>query len=379
MPNFILLYNPYYQSDVIESHVNMLISSANALEAKTAFGKIRSKLRNYDDPLTEKYQSIYAGVSDDAPLQLFLTDYSSMYVARVIGVTSEDCYSIAPSYYRDKNLEVEHWFVINDIRRIAHKDFELVRDTILPNLTTPHFGNHRYAIYGNQYVYPMQVEMINAIDYFSYEESSHYRYFTDIFKSESYHEMKKRLVDYRFGELFYALHPNSQDAIVSAEIEYAENSEDSLYDYSSVVVKFSKALELEIYLFLRQVFKHLMLKQSTLQDIAYSVQSRNFTLKDYMTEKPNLGTNKFLLKNELVQEAINSHIQSSPLRFFLFSRVGKSINAIQEIRNEAAHGQSTAQKECQKVRNSVLGIGENGTLCDLLIHTKILSDLEKSH
>jgi hypothetical protein len=191
--------------------------------------------------------------------------------------------------------------------------------------------------------------------------------------------MKKRLVDYRFGELFYALHPNSQDAIVSAEIEYAENSEDSLYDYSSVVVKFSKALELEIYLFLRQVFKFLISKQSSLQDIAYSVQSRDFTLKDYMSNKPNLGTNKFLLKNEHVQEAINSHIQSSPLRFFLFSRVGKSINAIQDIRNEAAHGQSTTQVECQRVRNSVLGIGENGTLCDLLIHTKILSDLEKSH
>ncbi len=37
----LILYNPYYQSDVIESHLETL-----KLHGKVAFGKIKSKMRN---------------------------------------------------------------------------------------------------------------------------------------------------------------------------------------------------------------------------------------------------------------------------------------------------------------------------------------------
>ncbi len=54
----------------------------------------------------------------------FFTDYASVYVAKVIEVSSDDRSDLAPSYYKEKNLDVERWFVISDIRRIVHNDFE---------------------------------------------------------------------------------------------------------------------------------------------------------------------------------------------------------------------------------------------------------------
>lgn len=52
----------------------------------------------------------------DKYLQLFLTDYSNLFVAKVIAVTDEDMSEIAPEYYKEKRLDIEKWFIISDIR-----------------------------------------------------------------------------------------------------------------------------------------------------------------------------------------------------------------------------------------------------------------------
>ena len=43
MKNLIILYNPYYQNDVIEQHLKVLIENQ-----KVAFGKVKSKLKNME-------------------------------------------------------------------------------------------------------------------------------------------------------------------------------------------------------------------------------------------------------------------------------------------------------------------------------------------
>lgn len=43
MNNILILYNPYYQSDIIQKHLEVLLKNE-----KVAFGKIRSKLKNSD-------------------------------------------------------------------------------------------------------------------------------------------------------------------------------------------------------------------------------------------------------------------------------------------------------------------------------------------
>lgn len=223
MKNILMLYNPYYQKDVIEQHVDVLLNSPLK---QVAFGKIRSKLRTAEHPHEEKLESLYGAVSEKNYLQLFLTDYASMYVAKVVAVTDGDFHNSAPTYYKDKSLEVETWFIISDIRRVVHDDFAQVRDRVLANFTTPNFGNHHYAVYGNAYIYPLMVEQDEPLDYFADVEDG-FLYSTEMFKSEQRLEMKKYLVDFRFGATtFHTFHPNTQDALIAAELEFHENKDD---------------------------------------------------------------------------------------------------------------------------------------------------------
>jgi len=371
MHNLLILYNPYYQHDVIEQHINILLQQEVQTNATVAFGKIRSKLRDYEHPFEEILQQIYASVDEDNPLQLFLTDYASMYVAKVIKVLPGVQDVNAPAYYKEKSLDVENWFIISDIRKIVHGAFKQVRDQVLGNFTTPNFGGHHFAVYGSQYVYPLVIDMDEPINYF--EEDSEFRFFTEIFKSEQRLEIKQRLIDHRFGDdVFYSLHPNTQDALISAEIEFLSNKNDPLYDFTAVVIHLSKAFEKELYLFLRKLFIYLIDKEDKLKHINYTVQGIEFTLNDYRTHKPNIGTNRYLLKNPTIKQAINDHINKYALKYFIFGSITQNITTIQPIRNEAAHGESTPYQICKNLRDMVVGIGQSGAICDFIRFGKLI-------
>jgi len=46
MKNLLVLYNPYYNQEVIEDHIRILNKSTNVADAKVAFGKVHSKRRD---------------------------------------------------------------------------------------------------------------------------------------------------------------------------------------------------------------------------------------------------------------------------------------------------------------------------------------------
>lgn len=368
MTNILVLYNPYYQHDVIIAHTNLLLSAPDQNNARVAFGKIRSKLREDDsicDDAVEKYR---AAIDSDGYLQLFLTDYANMFVAKVVEVTKEPRNEIAPLYYREKSLDVELWFVLSDIRQLVDNDFKVVRDQHLASMTTPSFGNHHYAVYGNSYTYPLDISMDKPIDYFEDEQST---YYTDMFKSPLYIETKKHMIHYRFGEeIFNALHPNTQESIISAEIEYSQNRHDPLYDFSAVVIKYAKAVELELYLFIRTSLYYLTQCNQAIASISYQVQGHSYQVRDLQSTKPNIGTYKFLLGQDDIKNAIQTHIQNPQLRNFLQHGLRFYIHTIQDLRNESAHGSTTPIKECESMRSQVIGIGISGIIADLIINKK---------
>jgi len=369
--HLLMLYNPYYQKDVIEQHVDVLLNSDSK---EVAFGKVRSKLRDYEHPFEKTLQAFYEKTNETDYFQLFLTDYSSMYVAKIIRVTSEVDNAIKPKYYANKQLEVENWFVISDIRRVIHNDFEQVRDSVLANFTTPNFGKHHYAVYGNSYVYPLVVDQDVPLDYFEDVEDG-FRYCTEIFKSKKSLEIKQQLIDYRFGaSIFHAFHPNTQDALIAAEMEFHENKKDPLYDFTSVVIKLSKAFEKEVYLFMRLFFEKLMLHNCDLENIPYSVQGRNYVLYDYLSQKPNLGTTTFLLRNQHIRKSIKENITNTSLAYFAAATIPAMVKFMQPIRNESVHGESASFNECISLRKKMIGIGENGVLCELILKKR---ELEK--
>lgn len=359
MQNLLILFNPYYKADVIEQHLNLLVDNE-----KVAFGKIRSTLKNIEHGFQNELNAIYEKVSEENNLQLFLTDYSNIYVAKVTLVTNEDLSNIAPSYYKD--LEVEKWFMITDMREIIRNDFENIRDEVFSNFRTPNFNNRSYAIYGNNYVYPLIIDMKTEIDYFESSDEE-FRHYPNMFKSQEYLEIKNNFIEYSFGDKWInRMHPNSLDNIISAEMEYVQNRLNPRYDFSTIIIKYAKTMEQELYVYIKALFTHLLTYDESVENVTYSVQSREYKIKDIFTHKPNVGTYKFLLKDYKVKDTIEKSIENYHTKKFITSTISYYINMIQKIRNESVHGDAAKLNDVVELRKSILGISKLSILVDVV-------------
>ncbi|PUD57980.1 ATP-binding protein [Helicobacter pylori] len=330
MNHLLILYNPYYQKDVIQQHLSVLQE-----KSQVGFGKIRSKLN--DQEKHDSLEEIYKATNEKNFLQLFLTDYANLFVAKVIKVSKEIDESLIPSYYKEKNLEVEDFFIISDLRELVREDFSLLRDQFLANFIAP--NNHTYAIYGNNYVYPLPVRLKEERSYFLGDE----KHYLSVYKSKEYLTMQENFMRFVFGKrLFYLLHPDSINNIIHAELELLQSENDLLNDFTSIIVKYSKTLK---------VLLKACTKDPNLYDLDYEVQGKSLILEDFFTQKLNLGSVKFLLRHEKVQY----HLEENLNRFINYP-FSKSLSLIQEIRNEAVHKKAPGLHEVEKLRNEILGI-----------------------
>jgi hypothetical protein len=355
MHNILILYNPYYQNDVIEQHLKILISNG-----KVAFGKIKSKRRDminsHEAELEQIYESLNSNDSDGKYLQLFLTDYSNLFVAKVIAVTDEDMSEIAPEYYKEKRLDVEKWFIISDIRELVRNDFECVRDDYLANFTV---SGHTYAVYGNAYVYPLIIKTKQETRYF--EDDG--KFYPEVYKSAEFLEIKRNLIRYCFGRsLINLMHPDSIENIISAEIEYLDNIANPLYDFSSVVVKYSKTMEQEIYAFVKVLMEQLAKIKPSILKIPYEVQGTSFTVSDIFENKPNLGTYKFLFKNRLIQYVLEGNL----LQNYVTRTLPKVITELQDLRNETVHAKAPSHTDVTKLRAKIIGVASESVLAKVV-------------
>ncbi|OLR45362.1 HP0729 family protein [Helicobacter pylori] len=341
MNHLLILYNPYYQRDVIQQHLSVLQE-----KSQVGFGKIRSKLN--DQEKHHSLEEIYKATSEENFLQLFLTDYDNLFAAKVIKVSKDIDEGLIPSYYKEKNLEVE--------------DFSLLRDQFLANFIAP--NNHTYAIYGNNYVCPLPVRLKEKRSYFLGDE----KHYLSVYKSKEYLTMQENFMRFVFGKrLFYLLHPDSINNIIHAELELLQSENDLLNDFTSIIVKYSKTLEYEIYLFAKKVLLKACAKDPNLYDLNYKVQGKSLILEDFFTQKPNLGSIKFLLRHEKIQY----HLEES-LNRFINSSFQKSFKFFQDIRNEAVHEKAPSLHEVKKLRNEILGI-EGASLLKSILSRKEFS------
>ncbi|GAA7121991.1 hypothetical protein ID0233_08330 [Helicobacter pylori] len=163
------------------------------------------------------------------------------------------------------------------------------------------------------------------------------------------------------------MHPDSINNIIHAELELLQSENDRLNDFTSIIVKYSKTLEYEIYLFAKKVLLKACAKDPNLYDLTYKVQEQSYTIKEFFTKKPNLGSIKFLLRHEKIQY----HLEENLNRFinYPFSR---SLTLIQDIRNEAVHAKAPSLHEVEKLRNEILGIESMSLLRSILSCKEVL-------
>ncbi|WP_205589492.1 MULTISPECIES: HP0729 family protein [Helicobacter] len=352
MQNLLILYNDYYQNDVIKLHLDILKQ-----DGKVAFGKIRPKSKDKEHKFPQTLQRIYQNTSPSNVLQLFLTNYASLFVAKVEAVQRQLGQVRAPNYYKEKNYAVEAWFIITDLCELERNDFITIRDAYLPNFTTPNYGNHTFRIYGNDYDYPLSIEMKQERNYFE----SPQKFYPNVFKSQEFLTLKNHLIALNFGDCAYKLHHASLDNIIYAELEFQGNKQDPLYDFSTITLKYSKVLEQEIYAFFKELVEFLASVDSGVLGLGYQVQSTTYILSDLKHHKPNLGTYKFILTQHKMRNLIAN--LPVPLKFFLSKTFVDTISTFQSIRNESAHGNKRASlDDAQQLRHQILGIKRTSIL-----------------
>ncbi len=89
-------------------------------------------------------------------------------------------------------------------------------------------------------------------------------------------------------------------------------------------------------------------------------------LENFFTQKPNLGSVKFLLRHEKIQY----HLEES-LNRFINSSFQKSFKFFQDIRNEAVHEKAPSLHEVKKLRNEILGIEGASLLKNILSRKEV--------
>lgn len=409
MKNLLILYNPYYQSNVIEAHLEVLKA-----QGAVAFGKIRSKLKDKfgANDLCESAESPESlanllrdsGDSRDLNdlcdsrnpkdsgnlnnpsdshnpkdsheshanfLQLFLTDYANLYVAKVVDIVKSTEDRLIPRYYKEKNLNVECYFIISDLREIVRDNFAVIRDKYLANFTTPHFENHTYALYGNSYSYPLQIAQKDEIHYF--EGAT--KHFLTLFKSADFLAQKQILLDYTFGESYlYALHPDSFENLIFAELEFHANKGDKLYDFSGVILRYAKAFEQECYLLVRRVVEILGEKDSNILHLKFGAGSKMKEVANLLSEKAMLGAYLHLIDN-LLKKHIKQHLSAEFVGFC--DGFTKNIAFMQKARNPVAHSDFARFEEANEVRIRTIGVGAYKSAIVAMIEAKNLLKLLK--
>ena len=384
MKNLLILYNPYYQANVISAHLEVLKA-----QGAVAFGKIRSKLKDkFSSDLGESsdFLKSFANILRDSELdstldsheshdsresieskrnfiQLFLTDYANLYVAKVVDIVKSADSRLIPNYYDGKNVEC--YFIIDDLREIVRDDFALIRDKYLANFTTPAFANHTYALYGNAYTYPLEVAQKREICYFEGDE----RHFLTLFKSEAFLAQKQILADYTFGDYLYALHPDSFENLIFAEMEFHTNKNDKLYDFSGVILRYAKAFESECYEFVRQIVRILGAKDSAILELKFGVGSKMKEVANLSREKAMLGAYLHLLDN-LLRKSIKAHLSAEVAAFC--ARFTKDIAFMQKARNPVAHSDFARFEMANAVRDKIIGVGQSSVMVEMLKAKELL-------
>lgn len=369
--NLLILYNPYYQENVIELHLEILKE-----KGRVAFGKIRPKSKDKEHKFPETLERIYQSTDAKDFLQLFLTNYASLFVAKVEAVQRSLEGVSVPEYY--KGFEVEAWFVITDLRELQRNDFIAVRDHFLPNFTTPNYNNHTFRIYGNDYDYPLAIEMKQEINYF---EDPH-KHYPNVFKSAEFLQLKQDLIALNFGDCAYKIHPASLDNIIYAEMEYQKNQQDPLYDFAPIALRYSKILEQETHALFKELLRALNAKSPKILDLLYFSHSKkqDKALKSVLSndyqDKPALADYTNIIHAKELQKLLED-LLPSPTRIFLSKTLLEAIEALRPIRNRSAHGnERTLLREVQDLRDMILGITQPSILKDISAHKEVLVTLQ---
>jgi len=373
------VWNPSYGSDVMESHIMLLRSRARQSRTKPEdeedvyvwWGKIRSSRRQSALPHIDDILSIESDLGEtdgdaEREIQLYLTDYRSLYVAHVGEITGEDPREDdddlhIPPVYRQKEIHCDCWFRLWDIRRLVSDDTLGVVDE-LKKLRSVAYHDMPVSIYGGMVDLPLIVTRPDGARYFEPDVRNQLtdgRYWVEFDGEHSgIGSTERDLREHSFGEeLWTRLDPGTRTFIATAEKLYRDHRNDVAFDFSPVLIDFAKAFEVQTNIFLKQAMSGLKPLDRTVNLDGRSV--------DLARAGPySLGTLALILgEMDDVNAALKRQFVSGGEWFT--SSLHAIIKELAEVRNPAAHSSAFDRETVRRLRNRYLGVGCEGDFVKL--------------
>lgn len=375
--HLVTVWNPSYGADVMEAHVRILRDLAQRYRSKEVseddvfvwWGKIRSVHRQSPLPHIKDIIALESQLGDGEAtheMQLYITDYRSLYIAHVGEITTEDVREgddgdhIA-DLYREDGRHCDCWFRLWDIRRLVADDTLAVIEE-LQKLRNTAYGDMPVSIYGGMVDLPMIVTRPDGARYFepdARDQLTDGKYWVEFDAERSgLGSIERELRENCFGEeAWFRLDPGARTFIATAEKVFRDHKADISLDFSPVLLDFAKAFEVQTNILLRQ---------------ALAKVPRDTRLLNLGGKTVDAGTGGAFMLADLVRiigesREINQALKRSIAREgeWFTASLPAILNELARVRNPAAHSERIDRESVRKQRNRFLGIGCEGDLVRL--------------
>jgi hypothetical protein len=260
--HLVAVWNPSYATDALEAHVQLLLQYVREAEEQRApwddayvwWGRVRSP--NRQQPLA--HLPLLLELNQELPergeLQLYLTDYRSLYVAEVaaieIGNKSAEDPAHTPAYYARGSLACDCWFKLLDVRALVHDDTLAVQDE-LGQLRVVTYADRPVSLYGGIVNLPLIVRRPSNESFFDDDERELLNDGQLWVQADADRvELGGLVMDLRDNVIglraWTALLPTSRTFVATAERLMRDHRRDTAFDFATVLVELSKALEVQI-------------------------------------------------------------------------------------------------------------------------------------
>jgi len=372
--HLVAVWNPAYAANAMEAHLSVLLSRVRDWREKKGdeegiyvwWGKIRSENRQQRLKRDEQLRAIAVELAEDAnrELQLYLTDYRSLYVGRVDGISWEDVSSTdpghTPTYYRDSGRECDCWFELGDIRRLVADDTIAVVEE-LRLLRNVHYNDRPVSLYGGMVDLPLVVTRPDGRFFFDDDacavlpEGQLWVEFDA--ESGGLGLMQRDLRENLFGDtVWLSLEPVSRTFVATAEKIFRDHRGDESLDFQAVLGPLSKAVEVEANARLRQALK-------AAPDAARRANIDGETV-DLRGGRPlSLGQLAHAIGGE---KALNDHLARTLENGGWFAgQLPAILDALAGERNPGSHATRIPRDTARRWREQIVGVGCEGVLAAL--------------
>ncbi len=380
LPRHLLsVWNPSYGTDVMESHIRILRDLARRFrdggdeeDVYVWWGKIRSERRQAPLPHLDEIIALEQdlGGQDDVvqrEMQMYITDYRSLYVAHVGEITAadvreDDDAEHVPEIYKQKGVNCDCWFSLWDIRRLISDD-TLAVVAELRKLRNTAYHDQPVSLYGGMVNLPLIVTRPDEARYFDQAvrdrltDGRHWVEFDAEYSGIS--NTERELREHRFGEGFWGrLDPAARTFIANSEKLYRDHRGDPSFDFSPVLMGLAKAFEVQTNILFREILMRMPAANRVLNSGNMRGDLSNhgpFTLSQL---------SRLIADEKVINDAVKRYV-APPENIWFAASLPPILQELADCRNPAAHSELLDWNTVHGMRNRYIGVGCEGDLVKL--------------